>query len=533
MTSIKSFILAAILLTATAAGAQTFDITQTELKDLYLDYYKTLNSASQAESYRDVTYWNLFGMRQKGWNGGLRATSIPLPDGNCVWLHADSYFGRISEFRDRMHYNNRVHNAAQIQVGEHSPRDFYPVNEYIGTDPNYPSTYFMAYDWVRHPEARAALSDLELGLVDHDHYLRPLDGTLINSSGQMKLQVLFLSYDSSDTADGMYVAEFSLGSDPSLAGFLHLTHLQRMPYVTDFGNGILEDGEHNYLYGSVPTATGTGYSTVVARTQSRSLLSPWEYYIADESGEMHWQSQLPTMEQLRASKINGAMKTYGATCFKYGEQYFLLSQTAVGGHIQLSVADSPCGPFKSQTRIYTTEDDERLVTSVAAHPHLSRTGELVISYTVDPEPVTVYTATGAGAPITATDLSTDQRNRTGWGSANLNLPHFLRIFRWQKLMKVDDVGCMNDPMLSLWDCVDGLESLKAVRTEIYPTVVSDRLTIQTATDAPVRWSVCAANGLVVMEGDMIGSTTLHVGHLPKGVYLVKVGSADVVRIVKK
>ena len=107
-------VLLGMILPLSSVCAQSFDFYQDGLKDLYLDYLNTLSKDKVVEVYRDVTYWNLFGMREKGWNGGLRNVSLPLPDGNCLWMHTDSYFGRISEIRDRAHYNNRVNNAAQI-----------------------------------------------------------------------------------------------------------------------------------------------------------------------------------------------------------------------------------------------------------------------------------------------------------------------------------------------------------------------------------------------------------------------------------
>ena len=155
-----------MILPLSSVCAQSFDFYQDGLKDLYLDYLNTLSKDKVVEVYRDVTYWNLFGMREKGWNGGLRNVSLPLPDGNCLWMHTDSYFGRISEIRDRAHYNNRVNNAAQIQTGEKSPRDFVALNEYISTDKNYPATYYMAYDWLRHPDATLQQEYLQMGFVD-------------------------------------------------------------------------------------------------------------------------------------------------------------------------------------------------------------------------------------------------------------------------------------------------------------------------------------------------------------------------------
>ncbi|MDO5447555.1 MAG: DUF5005 domain-containing protein [Prevotellaceae bacterium] len=527
-----------IYMTMLAAGmmaasgySQNFDFYQDGLKDLYLDYESQLSSKTTTEVFRDVTYWNMFGMRQKGWNGGLKTVSMPLPDGNCLWLHADSYFGRISEVRDRAHYNNRVHNAAQIQIGESSPRDFVSVNEYIGTDQNYPSTYYMAYDLIRHPEAKASMADLELGDVDQDHYLRPLDGTLIKWDGKPHAQIIFLSYNSNDEADGMYVAEYSIDGSPTDAGYMQLLSLTKMPYVTDFGYSILEDGDYLYLYGNVPTSE-TGFDAVIARVQGRSLLGKWEYYVTNANGIRQWQTELPTIDQLKKSKINGVGKTRYPSAFKYGDNYYLVSQVSAGNQIQLSKGDNPWGPFKSQVKLYMPKSAENVVCHVAVHPHMSRIGELVVSYSTDIAPTTVYSATKAGEPIVERYLTTDERNRYGWGSANLSVPHFLRIFNWQGLIQVDNIGKMTDPGLDTWDVIDGIETQKTGKFNVYPTIAKDVVNIETGVDKAMSWNICSANGSLIMQGDVRGTAQVHIGNLSKGVYLVNVGELGTIKVVK-
>ena len=58
-------VLLGITLASGSVCAQSFDFYQDGLKDLYLDYLSTLSSSKGVEVYRDVTYWNLFGMRPR------------------------------------------------------------------------------------------------------------------------------------------------------------------------------------------------------------------------------------------------------------------------------------------------------------------------------------------------------------------------------------------------------------------------------------------------------------------------------------
>ena len=521
-----------MMLQSGSVCAQSFDFYQNGLKDLYLDYLNTLSKDKVVEVYRDVTYWNLFGMREKGWNGGLRNVSMPLPDGNCLWMHTDSYFGRISEIRDRAHYNNRVNNAAQIQTGEKSPRDFVALNEYISTDKNYPATYYMAYDWIRHPDATLSQDYLQMGLVDDKHILHPLDGTLIKSGNDVHAQILFLSYNENKKADGLYLAEYAIAGEPHQNGYVQLLSTRRLPFVVDFGRAILEDGDHNYLYGLVQISE-TGYDLVVARSQTRSLLSPWEYYVANKNGIREWQTEMPTIEDLKKSKINGVSKVCSPSVFKYGGAYYLVSQPSRGGQIQISKGDNPWGPFKAQVKLYMPSSSEKVACEVAVHPHLSRIGELVLSYSIDHEPITVYTAKEAGAPIIETYLTTDQRNRYGWGSANLAVPHFLRIFNWQKLLSVENVGPITDAGLEVWDIFDNIETTKNNTQHVYPTVMKDVLNIETGRSETLNWSICSAGGNVVMQGDVCGYKQISVSSLPSGIYIVSVKGMGNTKVVKR
>ena len=454
----RNICLSIALWASLVANAQEFDLNTPGITDLYFDWVGPAPSANQVAVYRDITYWNLFAMRMKGWNGGNDCTSISIPDGNTLWTFGDSYFGRVSEFRNRMQYNNRPHNAAQVQVqgGEmYGEDDFVVLNEYICTNQNNPNLYYKGRAWVRHPKATLDESSLAKGIIDQDHYLRPMDGTVVLSSGQTHLQMLFASFNSNDERDGAYMAEFNIDGEPAASGYMCELSLKSVPFVEDIGSSILEDGGRNYLYGSVLNRTGS--RIVCARTQGRSLAGPWEYYVKNDAGEMEWQTEIPTHDQLINSKINGAKKCYGASVFKYGEKYYMVSQSEVGGSIQMAQGDNPWGPFATQKVLYTVRDDEHLVNRVFVHPQLSRIGELVLSYTTEPEQTTIYSK-GPNGEAVATLLDTDQRNRTGWGSASLNQPHFLRVFNWQKMFDVTVDGPITDTLLEEWDCADGIQT---------------------------------------------------------------------------
>ena len=532
--------LAALLAPCSNALAQEVDLNQEAIKDLYFDWVGATPANTSAGVYRDITYWNLFAMRQKGWNGGNDCNSIPLPDGNTLWTFGDSYFGRISEFRDRMQYNNRPHNAAQVQVqqGElYGEDDFVTLNEYVSTSQNNPMYYYKGKDWVRHPEATLSQSDIDLGLIDDAHYLRPEDGTVVLSGGETHLQQIFSSYNKDGERDGLYVVEFGVQGEPTEKGYLMELSKVKIPYVADFGHAILEDGGHNYLYATVKQTGASGYNTVIARTTGRSLRSQWEYYIKDDAGVYNWQTEVPTAEQVAKSKINGAVKTYGPSVFKYADKYFMVSQTAVNGNIQIAMADDPWGPFKVQRRIYTVKSDEAVVNHVFVHPQLSRMGELVLSYVTEPEGITIYSKGSDGEAI-ATNLTGEERNRYGWGSASLNQPHFLRVFNWQKMFDVSDTGAMQDAGLAEWNTEDAIQSISLSdgSVKVYPTTVTASFSIDAPADASYKWNVASLSGAVAKAGAATGNTLVSVSDLAKGIYVVTVGegsSKTTTKIIKQ
>jgi hypothetical protein len=527
---ILSLSLAASLLPCYKAAAQEVDLNQEPIKDLYFDWVGAAPASNMVGVYRDITYWNLFAMRMKGWNGGNDCNSISLPDGNVLWTFGDSYFGRISEFRNRMQYNNRPHNAAQVQIqrGElYGEDDFVTLNEYVSTSQNNPMYYYKGKDWVRHPDAKLSQNDIDLGLIDDAHYLRPEDGTVVLSGGETRIQQIFSAYNKYDEHDGLYIVEFGLQGDPREKGYIMELSKVKMPYVADFGHAILEDGGRNYLYGTVRQTAPAADCVVVARTQNRSLKSQWEYYVKDETGSYNWQTDVPTLEQLRNSKISGPTKAYGPSVFKYGNDYFMVSQAGFNGAIQISKSDNPWGPFRVQRRIYNIRRDEAVANHVFVHPQLSRMGELVVSYVTEPEGITLYTQDNDGQPI-ATELTGEERNRNGWGSASLNQPHFLRIFNWQNLFSVEDTGAMQDALLSEWDSIDAIQAaaLSDGGIKIYPTSVSTAFSIDTPQNYSYKWIVTSLAGGVVKKGDAKGNTLVNVADLAKGAYVVTVGEGS-------
>ena len=109
---------ACAMLTAMPVHAQQPDLNDERLQNLELEYVGRDVEKSGAYVYRDLTYFYLFASHTTGWTAGDGCVSTTLPDGNALWCFGDSFFGFISEDRNRSHPNVLARNAGMIQTGE-------------------------------------------------------------------------------------------------------------------------------------------------------------------------------------------------------------------------------------------------------------------------------------------------------------------------------------------------------------------------------------------------------------------------------
>lgn len=448
---LPSLLLAAFL-SPLGSHAQT-GMDDERLAGLELEYVGKDYSDRKATIYLDLTYFHLFASHQYGWNGGDGVYSTTLPDGNSFWSFGDSFFGLISEYRDRTRASNLPRNAAMIQTGEESWRDFVVLNEYCSTDPNDREHYYKGKTWLRHPRAKAlSQQQIDAGETDSDRFYWPGDATVIKRDGKPVLQVLWGSIFGNMERDETALTEYSLEGKPGDEGYMKLTALYPnvVDYVTSYGSGIMEDQDgHTYLYGTV----GTGYIgswPVVARSQTHDLTSPWEYWIADENGHFEWQTAVPTLQEMQRSGISGGDWVTEPSMMKYGDYYYMVSQDMLDGNIFIYQAEHPWGPFGNRKNLFKIPKEHTSTYNSFVHPQLSRTGELVVSYNMNPGENVTYTKDENGNAV-------EHRNDGFWRnfnareSADLYQPHFIRIFNWQDLFGVENIGPAEDNGIAVYN----------------------------------------------------------------------------------
>jgi len=423
-------------------SAQEIDLNEPLLDGVELDYRTKASSSSKVTIYDDLTWWTLFGMRQKGWNGGEGCYSTPLPDGNVFWSFGPSTFGRISEFRDRKKYNNTPCNAAMIQTTADesllTDEDFITLNAYISTDPAKESSYYRGKTWIRHPDATLSESTLNRGRTDTDHRYLPGDAHVLQKGGKPVLQVVLFGIDEAGVYTDISVAEYALDGTPGDESYMQLISLQKdvVPFRVNYGMRLFEDDGHVYLYGTF-TSGSRGYTwPVVARSTTLDLLDTWEYYIVNSETGGQWQRSVPTMEEIEQSAIAGSDRTESPNIFRYEDAYYMLALNAPSGQLAIWQGTSPWGPFSKKKSLYTMPSEEKYVKHLFFHPQLSRMGEIVCSYTMSPVETSIWTKKSDGSFL-ETVISGNDRCYNAWGSANLNLPHFRRIFNWQTLYGID------------------------------------------------------------------------------------------------
>lgn len=510
-----------LLLLSPALTAQQIDLTDATLEDLELDYRSTASASSKVTIYDDLTWWTLFGMRQKGWNGGEGCYSTPLPDGNVFWSFGPSTFGRISEFRDRKKYNNTPCNAAMIQTETDeallTDRDFITLNEYIATDPAKESNYYRGKTWIRHPDATLGESVLNRGRNDTDHRYVPGDAHIVLRGGKTILQVILHGVDEEDNYTDVSLAEYSLDGTPQDEGYMQLIALQKdiVPFRVNYGIRLLEDEGHVYLYGTFTTGN-RGYTwPVVARSTTPDLRSVWEYYIINTEGEGRWQAAVPTQEEIERSAIAGSDRTEAPNVFRYEDKYYMVALNAPNGIIYIWQGDTPWGPFGKRKSILTMSSDEKVTKHLFLHPQLSRAGEIVCSYTMTPTDISVWGKKSDGSYF-ETIVSGNDRCYNAWGSANLNIPHFRRIFNWQEIYNISSREPLADAGLICYDqMVSGIEPIWDDRDSL-------------GNSANSQWTILSLNGKHVRSG----KGTPHTSSLPAGTYIL-VTDTPQGRIAKK
>ncbi|MGN7720477.1 DUF5005 domain-containing protein [Chitinophaga sp. 22620] len=324
--------------------------------------------------YSDLDY-NDYLTRYQDWNGGDGCYSVLLPDGRIVWSFQDSFFGQVSTDRNRTS-NVMLRNAAHLQL-DTSLQSFIQLN---------PGTGNQSQTWIKYGNAPE----------DQDWYW-PGAGQVHNGKFQMLLS--HVRKTGGGTWDFVHVStDLAIFDLPSM----QLSQIVKDKDLnSNYSAGSMKapDG-YTYLY-----ATENGFLTsfmYVARAAGHDLAGNWEYY-----GQNGWSA---TPEKFNVCNDISQPNVF----YKDGKYYLVSQQIIFGLDILIYESSTPVGPWTNKRTLYRIPEKytgEFITYNAFVHHALSREGELVISYNINP-----------------VDFNS---NFNKPASADRYRPYFVRVFNWK------------------------------------------------------------------------------------------------------
>ena len=158
-------------------------------------------------------------------------------------------------------------------------------------------------------------------------------------------------------------------------------------------------------------------------------------------------------------------------------------------------------------------------------------GELVVSYNMVPAATTVITK-GADGMAVVTPVAGPDRNYNAWESADLQQQHFLRIFGWQTLYGVENIGPIKDAGMEQYTTAISSTTADMSQHQLSVSPLQATTSVDIRHDGRFAWTIASATGAVVSSGEAIGVAHVDVSTLPKGVYIVSAGTESC-KIVKR
>jgi hypothetical protein len=303
--------------------------------------------------------WRQFGNAGGGWadRGGWAASdgtySAELPGHRVIWLLNDTFMGPVNADESLPLDNAFVHNSAvlggrdglpdtTVTAGTHEhPRSL--AGETNTAPPWDPSGTNAHWYWNGD------------GIIDGGR-LRVFEFAQAPTDGEPPFNFTWTGTD---------IATFS--KDIELEG---ITPTYAESNV-QWGVELLRCGGYVYIYGAE-----SGHMHVARARAGHLVDRDWEFFTG--SG---WSKDATASARVGDGNVGSS---YSVS--RVDGRYVLTTSVGLGGTIYAATADSPTGPFTNRTAVYAAPEEGDGIYAgynVAAHPELSRPGELVISYNVN------------------------------------------------------------------------------------------------------------------------------------------------------
>jgi hypothetical protein len=321
------------------------------------------NSSVNVGTYKDSVFTEYF-RRTSGWVAGDGAYSIPLNNGNSLWLWGDSHIGFYDPVTKTVPCLFQVRNAGLL-MGIRNPMNQTTLVSstshaslfYFGTD----NTYWF---WPGAGYQNGDTAYVFLGRI------KATGGGGFGFTG----------------VDTNYVAKIKV-ANMSVSGYTILPSKNGIV----FNNAIVKEGSYNYVYGIKDN--GFGNDLFVARFPSANLYAKWEYY-----GSAGWSTNLASIQ-----KVHSEFTSSFNICKIKNKYVLITTEFSVGcdqgKNIFSYTSDQPYGPFVNKQSIWTVNDTLQghypFFYLANAHPEYDNgKNELLITYCINGYGTCLNTCTG-------------------------------------------------------------------------------------------------------------------------------------------
>ncbi|HRQ72745.1 MAG TPA: hypothetical protein PLU35_06930 [Phycisphaerales bacterium] len=322
--------------------------------------------------------WDVLFAQTIGWTGADGAAGIVLSPGRVLWLFGDTWIGPV---RDNRHAEGSVIVNNTIAV------------HHAGGPGERPGR--LRFFWDESGIRPASWATPE----GSDEWLWPAGGGLVvRGGGEPRLLVFMTRLSRRDESDSVWnftcrgstlLTIDNPDDDPSKWRIVQSTLTSipaEPPLERTWGTAVLPDPEDSasLLVFGIDGTEPLNKRVVLARAPVASVdrFETWRFRAADG-----W-SDTPSEAVAVAANVASEVSIHLLDAQTPGSRYTMIySEPPLGSGIMARTALRPEGPWCDPVRLYECpeagQDPRNLVYSAKAHPHLSREGELLVSYCVN------------------------------------------------------------------------------------------------------------------------------------------------------
>ena len=335
--------------------------------------------------------WTQLFTRQTGWTGGDGIYSIRLPKDfnnpytnpkkeNILFLFSDSVIDTLMNGQPSKKGWTMIHNAVAVLNGTAPKADalhFY----WPESDAGKPASVFIPAEQSAQPD-KPKDDSIYYWLGDGI----ALDGNNKNADHQKEALAIFAYKMINYSPDPFGFKD--IGNELLLTNSnFKILHRIQIPVLAEgnFGAGIYQDditdpsestAPYIYIYG----VRGKHKGLVIARTTQKELTTPekWQYY-----SEAGWTKDMHQSVDVTAHVSN----ELSVTRTPDGQYALIFQLDGIQPYIGMKLAPTPYGPFGPMDTLWHCEEpsatNKLLVYNAKAHPSISPSGTLLISYNVN------------------------------------------------------------------------------------------------------------------------------------------------------